>query len=66
MGGNGKLLEVSVVAQRLSMSENSVYQLFKARQIAYIQVAPRKGYRVEESELNRFINSRRVAPSTSY
>jgi len=60
-----RLLEVSVVAQRLGLAEKSVYALFNARQLSFIRVAVSKGYRVEESELNRFIESRRVAADCS-
>jgi excisionase family DNA binding protein len=53
------LLEVSHVAHRLSLSEDYVRDLIKAKQLPAIRFGVR--YRVDPADLEAFIEARRVA-----
>ena len=50
-----KLLRVNQVAERLSVSRWSVYQLIQAGKLRSVRVCEKKGYRIEEAELEKFV-----------
>ena len=54
-----KLLPVSIVAERLGVSTQSVYNLIVAADILAVWIGPRAGIRIYESELERFLSERK-------
>ena len=46
-----KLLDVRMVAARLSISETTVYRLIKTGQITCKRMGAKKGYRISEKEI---------------
>ena len=55
-----KLLPVSVVARRLGRSVDTVYRLIAAGELVCIRTGLTQGYMVEEDEVERFKERRRV------
>lgn len=55
------LLEVSHVAHRLSLSEDFVRRLIRARKLAAIRLGTR--WRVDPLDLQAFIDAQRVGPN---
>ena len=55
-----KLLSVSVVSKRLSCSVSSVYRLIDYYDLQAVKVGPKKGLRVSEKELQKYIESRKT------
>ena len=53
-----KLLPVSIVADRLNLSSQSVYNLIVAGQISAVRIGPKAGIRIYESEIERFLKVR--------
>ena len=53
-----KLLPVSTVAQILTLSTQTIYNLIVAGQISAVRIGPRAGIRIKESELQRFLKVR--------
>jgi excisionase family DNA binding protein len=53
-----KVLKPREVAARLSCSVGQVYQLIKSRQIGHITVGVKKGFRITEAELERWLKER--------
>jgi excisionase family DNA binding protein len=47
----GKLLPISVVADRLGLSRTSIYTMCNLGKLRMIQIGPRKGYRITEESL---------------
>lgn len=50
-----KLLPVSVVKDRLSVSTSQVYNLIKCGDLPAVKTGIKRGYRVKESTLEEFI-----------
>ena len=50
-----KLLRVNQVAERLSVSKMGVYNLIHAGKLRSVRVGEKKGYRIEEAELEKFV-----------
>ena len=50
-----KLLRVDQVAERLAISRTGVYQLIQAGKLRSLRVCEKKGYRIEEAELEKFV-----------
>jgi excisionase family DNA binding protein len=57
-GATSRLLEVSHVAHRLSLSEDFVRRLIRRKQLAVIRFGTR--YRVDPVELEAFIDRQRI------
>lgn len=55
-----KLLPISVVAQRLGRSVDTVYRLIAVGELVCIRTGVKKGYMVSEGELERFKKRRAV------
>lgn len=53
-----RLLDVSVVAQKLKVSTQTVYRLMWGGHISFIKVGARKGYRIKEADLEAFLKKR--------
>lgn len=53
------MLRLRQVAERLNCSVQEVYVLKNAGLLAIVRTGLRKGFRVEEAELQRYIDSRR-------
>jgi excisionase family DNA binding protein len=51
-----KLLRVTIAAKRLGLSQKSIYRLVKAKKIKMVKVGPKKGYRIVESSLIKFLD----------
>ena len=54
MSGKRKYLEVSVVANRLSLSVQSVYRLGESRELVIVAMGPNSGKRVLASSVDDF------------
>lgn len=57
-----KLLTTNEVANRLSVSPRTVAKWIRDRHLPAVKMYPGGNWRVEEAELERFIQARRVAP----
>ena len=53
-----RCLRVSIVKDRLGCSTSNVYKLIEAGQLQAVSVGAKKGLRVRESELARFLKVR--------
>lgn len=53
-----RLLDVSVVAQRLYVSTSTVYRLLWGGYIPFVKMGIKRGYKVRETDLNEFIRKR--------
>jgi excisionase family DNA binding protein len=53
-----KLLPVSIVADRLGVCVQSIYNLIVADDISAVRIGPKAGIRIYESELQRFLKVR--------
>ncbi len=50
-----KLLMASQVANRLTCSKRYVYKLIESERLRAVKIGIKKGYRISEDELERFI-----------
>lgn len=53
-----KYMEVSAVARRLSVSAETVYNLMRNKDLAWIRVGVKKGYRVVRKSVEAFERKR--------
>ena len=57
---NEKLLRVSQVSEKLSCHASHVYALIGAGKLPATRTGEKKGIRVSEEDLNKFIKMRRI------
>ena len=51
-----KLLPISIVANRLGVSTETIYRMGRDKKIKIIKVGAKKGYRITESEFLKYID----------
>ena len=54
-----KLLPVSIVAERLGVCAQSIYNLIVAGDLLAVRIGPIAGTRIYESEIERFLQARK-------
>ena len=58
-----QMLTVEEVAEQLGVNLDTVRRWIRNKELAAIDLGGRAGYRITESDLQRFINERRSTPS---
>jgi excisionase family DNA binding protein len=61
MSGTSRLLTIPEVAAALRISRSSIYRLFEAGELAWVQIGAAR--RVNSAEINRFVDKHTKAAS---
>jgi excisionase family DNA binding protein len=51
-----KLLPISIVAERLGVSTETIYRMGRDGKISIIRIGAKKGYRITESEFLKYLD----------